>query len=178
MNSSPRDHEERVQMLFLRYSDVIRGFIRGLLPDRVRADDVLQETFITIVRKAADFDPQSNFPKWACSIARYKVMEEKRSMGKACGMLSPEAMEALAVSEEAFSRDPRLDQLQHCIKGLPGGMQRLIRLRYQEDHTPAEVAERLGWTPASVYVALSRIRSQLKECISSSDLTPFRNTGR
>ncbi len=170
-NHSLREAEERVQILFLRYSDVVRGFIRGLLPDRVRADDVLQETFLTLVRKAETFDPQTNFPKWACSIARYKVMEERRAMGKVCGMLSPEAMEALAVSEESHHRDPRLDRLGECVKALPGGMRRLVRLRYQEDHTPAEVAEKIGWSPASVYVALSRIRAQLKECISGGSLT-------
>ncbi len=159
-----------MQILFLRYSDVIRGFVRGLLPDRVRADDVLQETFLTLVRKAEDFDPQTNFPKWACTIARYKVMEERRAMGKTYGMLSTEAMEALAVSEGASHWDPRLDRLSECVKALPEGMRRLLRLRYQEDHTPAEVAARMGWTPASVYVALSRIRAQLKECISGNPL--------
>jgi RNA polymerase sigma-70 factor, ECF subfamily len=158
---------ERVQALFLRHSSLLRGFVRALLPDAVRADDVLQETFLTISRKAADFDPATSFPKWACAVARYKVMEERRRMGRASGLLSAEAMEALAVSEEAVSIDPRVEFLAGCMKQLPESMRRLIELRYRDDHTPAEVAERVGWSPNAVYVGLSRARGMLRDCLQS-----------
>lgn len=162
---------ERVQRLFLRHTDVVRGFVRGLLPDPVRADDVLQETFLTLIRKAGDFDPATSFPKWACSVARYKVLEERRLMKKSTGVLSAEVIEALGVCEAALSPDPRLDRLQDCLAALPEKMRRLVRLRYQEDHTPAEVAQRMGWSAATVYVALSRLRSELKRCISNKALS-------
>lgn len=163
---------ERVQSLFLHHSPLIRGFIRGLLPDAVRADDVLQETFLTITRKAAEFDPTTSFPKWACSVARFKVLEERRAMGKACGLLSPEAMEALAVTEEATVLDPRLDRLHQCLRKLPDSMRKLLRLRYEEDHTPAEVADRIGWSHNSVYVTLSRARAALRKCLEAESATP------
>lgn len=170
MGSPEQEAIERVQALFIRHSDVIRGFIRGLLPDAVRADDVLQETFLTLTRKAGDFNPGTSFPKWACTVARYKVMEEQRAMGKACGLLSPEVMEALAVTEEAFARDPRLDRLSDCMGRLPDAMRRLLRLRYQDDHTPAEVADRTGWSANAVYVGLSRARALLRECLESKPI--------
>ena len=171
MGTPPQATVEQVQSLFVRHSDVIRGFIRSLLPDAVRADDVMQETFLTLTRKAGEFDPTTSFHKWACTVARYKVMEEQRAMGKACGMLSPEAMEALGVTEEAFSVDPRLESLGDCMAKLPDGMRRLLRLRYQDDHTPAEVADRVGWTPNAVYVGLSRARALLRECLDSKPVT-------
>lgn len=161
---------ERVQALFLRHSDLIRGFICGLMPDAVRADDVLQETFLTITRKAADFDPATNFPKWACTIARYKVLEERRSMEKAPGLFSPTILESLAVTEEALSPDPRLERLRDCLRKLPAAMRRLLRLRYEEDHAPSEIADRTGWTPNAVYVGLSRARNSLRDCIESRPL--------
>ena len=46
-----------VQGLFLTHIDLVRGFIRALVRDRHLADDVLQETFLTVARKAADFEP-------------------------------------------------------------------------------------------------------------------------
>lgn len=167
--SSP-DVQSLVQGLFIRHTDVIRGFIYGLLPDRVRTDDVLQETFLTVTRKAADFEPGTNFAKWACSIARYKVMEEQRAIRRSQRLLSPDVMEALAVTEEAYARDPRIDQLPDCLERLPEGMKRLLRLRYQEDHTPAEVAERVGWSSNAVYVGLSRARTLLRECLENGKL--------
>ena len=66
----PRTAVEEVQGLFLRHAGVLRGFVLGLLPDANRAEDVFQELFLTVTRKAADFRPGTNFLAWARSIAR------------------------------------------------------------------------------------------------------------
>jgi RNA polymerase sigma-70 factor (ECF subfamily) len=161
-----------VQEQFLRCSEEIRGFIRAMLPDSIRADDVFQETFLIATRKAADFEPDTNFTRWACSIARFKVMDERRAISKTAGVLSAETMEALMVTEEAFSWDPRIDHLPECMNGLPEGMRHMIKLRYYQDHTPAEIASLVGWTPNSVYVALSRARALLRECLESRPPSP------
>src|SRR5262245_65378843 len=91
----PRQAVEEVQRLFLRHSGVLRGFILGLLPDHNRAEDVFQEVFLTVTRKAAEFVPGSNFLAWARSIARLKVLEACRSWSHAPHLLEPEALEAL-----------------------------------------------------------------------------------
>jgi RNA polymerase sigma-70 factor, ECF subfamily len=162
----------RVQALFLQHAGVIRGFIRALLPDRARADDVLQETFMLLTRKAADFDPATSFPKWACTVARYKVMEARRDMHRNTGVLSDEAIEALAASDEATSDDPRVERLRDCIDRLPPRLQELVKLRYDQDHLPGEIARRVSWTPEAVYVALSRARGLLRRCIESAPADP------
>jgi RNA polymerase sigma-70 factor (ECF subfamily) len=140
----------RVQGLYLTHIGLVRGFARALLGDPQQADDVVQETFLTAIRKAEDYESGTNFAKWAIAIARYKVMEARRQMGRQGGMLSPEVMEALAVSDEAGNEDPRLTRLSECVELLPEKLKHLVRLRYHEDHTPAEVAERLGWTAGTV----------------------------
>ena len=40
-----------------------------------------------------------------------------------------------------------------------------MELRYQQAHSVPETAQRLGWTPGSLYVILCRARSALRECI-------------
>src|SRR5262249_57451566 len=88
--ADPRAVEE-VQRLFLRHAGVLRGFILGLLPDHNRAEDVFQEVFLTVSRKAAEFRPGSNFPAWARSIARLKVLEHCPSVKSAPHLLGPQA---------------------------------------------------------------------------------------
>ena len=132
----------------------------------MRADDVLQETFLTITRKATEFEPGTSFPKWACAIARYKVLEARREMGRGPLLLSEEAIDALSATEAALRPDPRLERLEECIEGLPPSMRRAIDLRYHEDHPSTEVARRMGWKVEAVYVALSRARRLLRDCLS------------
>ncbi|MES2475561.1 MAG: sigma-70 family RNA polymerase sigma factor [Verrucomicrobiota bacterium] len=154
-----------VQGLFLAHINVIRGFIRALVRDRHLADDVLQETFLTILKKADDFAPGTNFPRWACSVARLKVLEAcRREKGNPL-LLSEEAIAALAASDAVPEQDLRIDLLECCIESLPPAMRRSIELRYQGDHKPAEIARIIGWSVEAVYVGLSRARTLLRDCI-------------
>ena len=66
---SPADEQTLlVQKLFVEHFAVVRGFVLALLPDFARAEDVVQETFLTVTRKAAEF------PKWACAIAHFNLL--------------------------------------------------------------------------------------------------------
>ena len=44
-----------IEALFLRHAVSLRGCLLGLLADRSAADDVFQEVFLTVARRAADF---------------------------------------------------------------------------------------------------------------------------
>ncbi len=156
-----------VHGLFLQHSDLVRGFIRGLLPQSALADDVLQETFLTVTRKAADFRPGSSFPKWVCTIARYKVLEALRTTRRGVLFLSPEAIESLAAADEVLEPDWLIEELESCVADLAPSMRRIIELRYQRNHTPAEIAGIIGWKVEAVYVALSRAKRLLREMITA-----------
>ncbi len=155
-----------VQMLFVQHTAALRGFVHALMPDFARADDVMQETFLTVTKKAADFEPGSNFLGWACTIARFKVMEAGRK-AKNSTTLSPDIIESLCACEpEPEASDERLRHLAECLKKLAPQSRQAVEMRYQQAHKPAEIARRLGWNAESVYVALSRARALLRECVA------------
>lgn len=172
-NSSP-DPRALVERLFLEHMDLIRGFVYGLMPDFARADDVVQETFLTVQRKAEEFQPDTNFPRWACSIARFKVLEMRRASSRVGGELSEEVLASLASSDAAVSSDLRLDYLNECLEQLAPQARRAVRLRYENDHKPAEIARLLSCKPETLYVALSNARSFLRDCVQrkSERFTP------
>lgn len=161
--------EDHVHTLFIKYSPRIRGFILSILPDMGRADDVLQETFLTASSKANEFVVGTNFVAWACSIARYKVLEECRQTQKA-GMLSAEVIEAVCSARSAAfpdNRDDQLGALQECLMSLSPHARRAVELRYARAHSAAEIADLLDWSTESVYVVLSRARCALLKCVST-----------
>ena len=79
----PTTPTERVHLLFVRHEGAIRTFVRALQPSLADADDVLQETFLTVSRKASSFEPGTNFVAWACGVARLKVLESFRRQKRA-----------------------------------------------------------------------------------------------
>jgi RNA polymerase sigma-70 factor (ECF subfamily) len=167
--SDPADSRTaHVQMLFIQHTSQLRGFIVALSPDFSRVDDVLQETFLTVTRKAADFEPGSNFIGWACTIARFKVLESGRKAAAGAQPFSPEVLESLcACVPEPEQEDERIKLLASCLEQLAPQARRAIELRYQQAHKPAEIAQILGWTPNAIYVALSRARDVLKNCVET-----------
>jgi len=163
---APTDPRDLVHALFVQYSSELRGFIVALLPDISRADDVFQETFLTVSAKAATFQPGTNFLAWACTIARYKILEAGRGRPGAPLPFSEEVLESLCASMPEPQREDReLQLLQECLQELHPHSQRAMELRYEQGHKPAEIARRLGWTAESVYVVLSRARALLRECV-------------
>jgi RNA polymerase sigma-70 factor (ECF subfamily) len=158
---------EQVQRLFLRHAAVLRGFILGLLPDPNRAEDVFQELFLTLTRKAGEFRPGSNFLAWARSVARLKVLEQARSWAGGPRLLDPDALEALILAAEEVedSWAERREALAGCVEELAPRAREILRLRYSEGHlAPPQIAARLSWSVNAVHVALSRARKFLQEC--------------
>jgi RNA polymerase sigma-70 factor (ECF subfamily) len=170
MSSSDSNLEQaraHVSALFVQFSPEVRGFILALMPNMSRADDIFQETFMTVTRKAADFQPGTNFLAWACTIARYKVLEAGRKRPAELQPLSEEVLESLSVvAPEPENEDRELQMLNECMEDLHPHTRRAMELRYEQGHKPAEIARRLGWTAESVYVVLSRARAVLRECVA------------
>ena len=165
-NKSPDTHRDAVHALFIRHSPELRGFILALLPDMSRVDDVFQETFLTVSRKAADFELGTNFLAWACTIARFKIKEALRLQPARVQPLSDEVLDALCASEPLPEPDEeRLQALTNCLRELPAHTRRAFELRYHQAHQPPEIARRLGWSIGSVYVVLSRARTVLRACV-------------
>lgn len=166
---SATDHNRQtrlVEQLFVKHVSSIRGFIEAFLHDFHRADDVLQESFLTVAAKAGDYREGSDFLAWALTIAKYKVFESLRQPRAKFGTLSPEVIEVLAASApQDETADGSRVFLRDCMEELPPRAKEVIDLRYGETCKPAEIARRLQWTPESVYVALSRARALLRDCV-------------
>jgi RNA polymerase sigma-70 factor, ECF subfamily len=159
-------HTEVVQQLFVKHVPAIQVFIRAFLPDFNRADDVLQESFLTVTAKADTFQEGTNFLAWATAIAKLKVLEFHRKNRSAGETLSPEVIDALcAAAPIAATTDDFQLLLRECLEELAPRAREAIDMRYGDACKPAEVAHRLNWTPEAVYVTLSRARSSLRECV-------------
>lgn len=155
-----------VQALFVHHAFQLRGFVVALMPDLALVDDIVQETFLTVTAKAGTFDADRDFLPWACGVARFKIMEARRKAARQCQPLSEEVLEALCAAEPPATPDEeRLARLVACLEKLPRQSRRIVELFYQQAHKPAEIARHVGWSVNAVYVALSRARTALRQCV-------------
>src|SRR3954469_21802186 len=124
----------RVQQLFVKHQLAVRAFILSLEPNFTDAEDLLQEVFLVVTRKASQFEEGTNFFAWACTIARYKLLESIRRRSRAQD-LSEEVVEALCAVEPAeHFEDDRVTALQSCLELLAPKARQMMYLRYYGEH--------------------------------------------
>jgi len=63
------DHVLLVQKLFVQHMPQLRAFVLSLMPDFSQVDDIIQDAFLTVTAKAADFQEGTNFKAWVFTIA-------------------------------------------------------------------------------------------------------------
>jgi RNA polymerase sigma-70 factor (ECF subfamily) len=163
--NTPATHQLLVQRLFVKHQSVIKAYILSLLPTLNDAEDVLQETFLTVSAKAGTFEEGTNFVAWACTIGRFKVLEARRRLNDPRA-ITEEAIEALAedVPEPMFFEE-QIDAMRSCLERLAPRAKQIVWLRYHGGLSCEDVGRQVGWGAAAVRVALAKARNVLRTCV-------------
>jgi RNA polymerase sigma-70 factor (ECF subfamily) len=158
---------ERFVRLLGRYQQRVYSFILTLVPHWADADEVLQETNIVLWRKFSEFQPDTDFVRWANQVAYFEVLKFRRRQQKDHLFFSDAFVEEVAAEVMEMSETLQLqrDRLAGCLQKLSDRDRTLIHLRYDEGSSVKRVAEQLGRSADSVYKSLGRVRRMLIDCI-------------
>ncbi len=89
-------------IFYQRTSAKLFGIILRILIERTEAEDVLQEVYVTIWRKAAEFDSSRASPvTWTATIARNRAIDRLRARGSRPSAPLEEAAEVRDTSPSA-----------------------------------------------------------------------------
>jgi RNA polymerase sigma-70 factor (ECF subfamily) len=132
------------------------------------SEDLLQKVAVIAFEKFEDFDPQrAPFLAWVTGIARNEVMHWRRNAGRDRHVFTAATIEILAdvqsQTDEESSSFARA--LAWCVKKLQGRSSEVLTLRYTEELSPTQIAERLDTSSTSIRVTLSRARKSVRECV-------------
>ena len=156
--------------LFDYFGPRIKGFCQNNGSTADRADEVVQEAFVNVWRKANLFDPKkASAGAWIFAIARNSRIDLIRKENR----------------PEADTTDPFFDQnepespltvleterrsalLRNFVKELPDEQQDVLKLAFFEEKAHSEVAEELGiplgTVKSRIRLAFSRIRNEFGE---------------
>lgn len=168
--SAPDDNAELdFNTILWRTQGSIRAFIAGLGAAAHEVDDLAQETYLELYRNFEKI-PEGVAPeRWLKGIARNVCLSHFRRTSRR-NRLHLEALgEVLAAvecdTERIFGRHSVGGALEDCVGKLPPKQRQLIELRYQQDLSSADIAEKVGSTAEAIRVLLFRVRGLLKDCI-------------
>jgi len=160
LHAIARGDEPALARLYDGYRVILFGLLVRILNSREEAEDILQDVFIQVWRRAKDFDEKRGRPfTWLVTLTRSRAIDRLRLLG---------ARQRLAASAERDQPDEASDALSDTIKvaqkeivqralaQLPDEQRHTLVLAYFEGLTQSEIASKLG---APLGTVKTRMRS-------------------
>jgi RNA polymerase sigma-70 factor (ECF subfamily) len=142
---------------------------RRILPSGSGAEDAVQEAYVRIWRRAADFDRGIASPiAWMTTIARHAAIDMRRTVAErvsaASAGLDAELIERLPA--DSTVGDPlAADRLAACLDQLEADKRGMVMLAYCHGWSREELSDRFGRPVATVKTVLRRSLMALKDCL-------------
>lgn len=151
--------------LYDRYGKVIYSFAYRLTRDATLSEECVQDTFVALWRRAADFDPtRAKLTTWLFVVARNRAIELGRQKNRRPELrddlepvgTSPDPGDLIAEADES-------QRIAEAMAELPEEQLEVLRLAYFDGLSHSEIAEvigiPLGTVKGRARLALVRLRS-------------------
>jgi RNA polymerase sigma-70 factor (ECF subfamily) len=163
--------QQRFLELFLRSEREIFRYVMALVPGVIEAEEILQQTAITLWEKFDAYDPAKPFTPWACRFALNKTRQwiERRQRWQA--LLAEGLAEELARRREELRPEweRRFAQLEGCVANLTGDERAVVEGYYYRRSKIEALAGESGRTVEATYKLLQRVRRVLKHCMENAE---------
>ncbi|HEX2536478.1 MAG TPA: sigma-70 family RNA polymerase sigma factor [Chitinophagaceae bacterium] len=154
-------NDRAFQELFLRYRTNLWTLVHHYVPDRLQAEDLLQETLIKVCLslKAGRYNEEGKFLPWCLRIAHNLCMDHLRKP-RMVAYVEDFSQTALAAEtifspEDRFIERQQQAQLVQLIHRLPEPIREVVAYRHFGELSFKEIAARTG---AGVNTTLGRMR--------------------
>lgn len=159
--------ERAFALLYDKYSGALYNVILRMTRNEAQAQDLLQETFVSIWDKAKQYDSdRGRFYTWAYRIARHKVLNYLRSTKK---LIQNEELGVYIDDTEEVDHGSSLKELKGALKQLETHHQKAIELVYFNGLTHQEAYKimkvPLGTFKSYVQQAMRELRKHYKSML-------------
>lgn len=149
------------------------AYIYAYVMDRNAADDIFQETSMTLWREFEKFEPGSNFKKWANGIAfnrvrHFRQANKKYQLGLSDDFLQEFSDTMAAKTESSHNVSDKWLHLQHCSALLPTSLKNTYHAFYIEKQKAQEIADSSGKSIYAVRKMIHTLRKQLFNCVAKN----------
>jgi RNA polymerase sigma-70 factor (ECF subfamily) len=159
-----------LRLVYAETSAKLFGVCLRILGERSEAEDVLQEVYLTVWRKAASFDESVASPiTWLVAIARNRAIDRLRASGASRAALPIEA--AADVADESMSAVERLEidedraRLRECLRELEQRQAAAIRAAFLDGFTYDELAAKASVPLGTMKSWIRRGLMKLRACL-------------
>ncbi|QSQ13060.1 RNA polymerase sigma factor [Myxococcus landrumensis] len=161
-------HAPAFDVLFQRHSRQVRGYLTRLTGSVASAEDLVQLTFMSLVRSRGRFLVGSRFKPWLYAIATNAARDFQRRGRRGEELTSEGELPVSIPDDSPGPRDAGLERaVRQALDMLPEGQRIPILLHRFEGMGFAEIADTLGLTESAVKVRAHRGYARLRELLAT-----------
>ncbi|WP_373187797.1 sigma-70 family RNA polymerase sigma factor [Halopseudomonas sp.] len=165
--ATAKQDQEAFERLYRLTSSKIFGICKRMLVQRSDAEDVLQEVYLTVWRKASQYDSERGKPiTWLSAVARMKCIDRLRLSGvdRHTDFVDLDHLPDVEKTDpvEFASDQQRLD---NCLSTLQNQHRTVIRTAFFDGCTYHDLAERTGVPLGTMKSWIRRGLMSLKACL-------------
>ena len=170
--ASRGDHQAE-ERLFEGLSARFRLFVRQRIRNQADAEEVVQETLMTIYKEYRSVEYTKSFSAWAYKVLDNRILgcmqKRKRENGRTEAGANRDGVQTGASDSSTPGLKQRLLECLQKIGSRNVRYARILNLHYQGYETD-EICTRLSLKPETFYSILSRARSLLESCLEKGDV--------
>jgi RNA polymerase sigma-70 factor (ECF subfamily) len=161
--------ELALALLYDRYKSILFGLLLRILSNRAEAEDVLQEVFLQVWQRAANFDESRGKPfTWLVTLARSRAIDRLRALSSRARTVEEATREVKDIifdAEENAILKQRGEVVRKALNNLPEEQRQVLILAYFDGFSQTEIAEKLdsplGTVKTRMRTAMIRLREAL-----------------
>ncbi len=167
------------EALFRRYRDRVVGYVRGMVADHGRAEDIVQEAFISALRSLRHTEQDIAFRPWIHEIAKNACIDHMRRARRAREVSidsddfgpgeESRLSQAATGTDAAVARRGQLTSLRMAFDDLPPTQHEILVMREFEGLSYERIGDRMGLTRGAVESLLFRARRRLRDGFDEID---------
>ena len=164
------DRNTEFVRLLKRHDRRLAAYIFSMVPDWNDAEDLVQDTCVRLWEQFDEYRPDEDFGAWACTIARYLVLAYRKRTQRQKANFSSLVIDALdaQVAADHEEAQQRVRVLADCVRKLNDSARDLLRRCYDRQVKIKDIAKQLNRSVNGVYLALSRTRRILHDCVEAT----------
>ena len=147
--------DKGIESIYHRHVEMLYRVAYSFMKNGADAEDMVQETFIRLLRSGMVFDSVQHEKAWLIVTVSNLCKSALRSPWRRREDID-------TMSEPPMVEDTVPDETLDAVMALPEDYKLPVYLYYYEGYQTAEIAEMLGVAPATVRSRLSRARQKLK----------------
>ena len=158
-----KEDQSAFEELYLKTKTPVYGFALSVLKNTHDAEDVLQETFVSIHHGAKSYAPSGKPMAWIMTIAKNHCMRKFREY-RSRSDLPEEDWERYLESADRVTPEDKM-VIEQVMNGLSDEERQIVVLRYFRDMTQQQIADRLQISQVQVSRLEKKILASLREAL-------------